>query len=77
MRARILILFSINSFIGSPNFHNKPATIPNLKPLALKLVTVNKTKFIFVALLANVITLYGNGVIPAISTAITPYSLKL
>ena len=75
--AKTFNLLSINSFIGSPYFHKRNATMPNLIPLAIKLVTVNNTRFIPVAPLAIVITLYGNGVIPAVRTTIAPYSLKL
>ena len=42
--AKIFNLFSINSFIGAPYFHKRNATIPNLIPLAIKLVTVNNTR---------------------------------
>ena len=62
----------MKSLIGAPNFHNKPAITKNIVALAITDHSINVTNDIPVKPAVIVITLYGNGVRPAIKTAQCP-----
>ena len=61
--------FSIKFLIGEPNFHNNPAITKNIVARAIIDQIMKAVNDIPVSPAVIVITLYGNGVSPAIKTA--------
>jgi hypothetical protein len=71
------IYFSMKFLIESPNFHSNAATIKNRNPRAATEAVIKTVKLRAVTPERMVITLYGNGVTPAINTAQAPQLLYL